>query len=141
VLKLSKLLLIFEIFNRKSAPIEPVIRPKGLGLGADISLNSRNSDKPSQSSNNDNTEELILAKGSYVFIEYGSHKNSYGKVEGFDDEMSRATVKLSINKEYVDIPVAVLRAVSKKEYQTESRVINKSKYDEYKYQLSKRDRS
>ncbi len=115
-------------FNRSYTPIEPQIRPKGLGLGAETSVKQQ----ISKISQNITEEELQLKKGSFVCVEFGPHKGSYGIIEDFDDDLSRVTVKLTIKKESIKIPVALLRVVAKNEFQTESKVINKAKYEDYK---------
>ncbi|XP_054163921.1 G-patch domain and KOW motifs-containing protein-like [Oppia nitens] len=123
--------------NAKEAyvPIEPVIRPKGLGLGANISI-----PKPVSKKSEDLKEDLQLKKGSFVCIEFGAHKGSYGVIEDFDDELTRVTVRLTLKKETIKTPIALIRVVSKKEFQDEGKVINKTHFDEYKQKEEKRDK-
>jgi G patch domain/KOW motif-containing protein len=116
------------LFNRSYTPVEPQIRPKGLGLGAEVSVKQQ----ISKISQNIAEEELQLKKGSFVCVEFGPHKGSYGMIEDFDDDLSRVTVKLTIKKESIKIPIALLRVVPKNEFQSESKVINKAKYEDYK---------
>ena len=115
---------------------EPQIRPKGLGLGADITMKSQVNTAPSKDVKE---EDLLPKKGSFVCIEFGAHKGSYGVIEDFDDDMSRVTVRLSLKKESFKTPVALLRVVSRKEFESEGRVINKSQYDEYKKKEDKNE--
>lgn len=118
-------------------PKEPQIRPKGLGLGADISAKSQIT-APSKDLKE---EDLQPKKGSLVCIEFGAHKGAYGVIEDFDDDMSRVTVRLTVKKECVKTPVALLRVVSKKEFESEGKVINKSQYEAYKSKEEVKDRA
>lgn len=110
-----------------AAIVEPKIRPKGLGLGAEIA--------PPKSVGNltkAEAKQLILGKGAYVCVQSGEHKGFYGQIECFDDDMSRATVKLALKNIHIYIPVPLLQLVDKKEFDKESKVINRAKYEEYK---------
>lgn len=66
-------------FKQQVVPcIEPAVRPKGLGLGAARPGQTQKGGSTNKDSKTD--EELILKRGSFVFIETGSHKNLYGQV-------------------------------------------------------------
>ncbi len=62
--------------------MEPVVRPKGLGLGAS---------KPKQEVvvHKEGEEKLELKKGAFVCVETGRKAGLYGEVEGFDEENAR----------------------------------------------------
>lgn len=113
------------------APVEAVIRPKGLGLGAEAPK-----PKPPKvtvdKSGKQQVEDLELKRGCHVSMELGEFKGFYGTVESIDDDMIRACVRLAINSLAVMVPIAALRVVSKDEFGKESKVINKSSYEEYK---------
>ena len=117
-------------------PTDPQIRPKGLGLGADTSIKKQ----MPKVSKDLKEEDLEAKKGSFVCIEFGAHKGSYGIIEDFDDDLSRITVRLTLKKEAIKIPVALVRVVSKQEFQTEGKVINKTQYEEYKQKEEKNDK-
>lgn len=108
-------------------PVQAAIRPKGLGLGAGQNVaNKKQSDKE---------EELILGKGSYVYIENGQYEGMFGQVEGLDEDNGRVFVKLSSSDEIVSLSELVIRVISQKEFKKESRIINKKKYEEYKTKI------
>ncbi|KFM70252.1 G patch domain and KOW motifs-containing protein, partial [Stegodyphus mimosarum] len=106
-------------------PVQVQLRPKGLGLGADASALKKNQKKESD-------EKLDLVKGSYVLITQGSHKGSYGEVLGLDEENARAIVKFINDGKIQTFPEFFVNVVSKKEYDKESRVINRISYENYK---------
>jgi hypothetical protein len=63
--------------------VEPVVRPKGLGLGAA---------KPKQqevAAPKEGEEKLELKKGAFIRVESGRKAGLYGEVEGFDEENAR----------------------------------------------------
>lgn len=106
-------------------PVEAVLRPKGLGLGADKNaLQKTVESEPSE-------EKLELLKNAYVLVTGGPHKGLYGQVEGLDDENARAIVKLTTVDKCVTLPEFFTKVISKKQFQKESKVINKLAYDKY----------
>nr|XP_027201922.1 G-patch domain and KOW motifs-containing protein-like [Dermatophagoides pteronyssinus] len=121
--------------NKSITPIiEPQLRPRGLGLGADISirkqLEQKNSNRTTTSQMKD---EPILRKGCHVCIEFGPYKGYYGIVENLTgDESIYVQVRLTLTKDAIQILQDLLRIVTKQEYDSESKVINKYRYDEYK---------
>lgn len=75
-------------------------------------------------------------------MEFGPHKGYYGIVENLTgDESIYATVKLALIKNNIEILQDLLRIVTKQEYDSESKVINKNRYDEYKRKDGHRSRS
>ena len=108
--------------------LEPDVRPKGLGLGAQRpNVGGENGAKKSSSSN----EDLTMKKGAHVVVERGAHRGSYGKVEGLDEETARVVVKLSVGGDSISISENVVRVVTRDEYKKYSKVINKDEYEKY----------
>ncbi len=115
--------------------IEPVQRPKGLGLGA-----SRASAKDQgKAPKDEDGEELKMEKGAYLKVESGAHKELYGTVEGVDGEASRVFVKLAVGGQTVSVSENAVRLVGKKEFKKYSKVINKDMYDKYKEKQERRE--
>ncbi|KAH6927552.1 hypothetical protein HPB50_005669 [Hyalomma asiaticum] len=107
-------------------PIEAVMRPKGLGLGADSKMG-----KPPPLVAKEEGE-LVLRTGAYVRIEQGPHKDLYGQVESLDDENARVIVKLALGGKTASVSELFVSLVSKKDYQKYGKLLNKEKYDDYK---------
>ncbi|XP_077487148.1 G-patch domain and KOW motifs-containing protein-like [Amblyomma americanum] len=107
-------------------PIEAVMRPKGLGLGAE-----RKMGKPPPIVAKEEGE-LVLKTGAYVRIEQGPNKDLYGQVEGLDDDNARVYVKLALGGKTVSVSELFIALVSKKDYQRDGKLLNKEKYDDYK---------
>jgi len=62
-------------------PLVPVVRPKGLGLGADKSILLQTSNNKHQRRDNSAQEdELVLKRGSYCMLIGGKHDGQYGTV-------------------------------------------------------------
>uniref|UniRef100_A0A023FKC7 G-patch domain-containing protein n=1 Tax=Amblyomma cajennense TaxID=34607 RepID=A0A023FKC7_AMBCJ len=107
-------------------PIEAVMRPKGLGLGAEGKMG-----KPPPIVAKEEGE-LVLKTGAYVRIEQGPNKDLYGQVEGLDDDNGRVIVKLALGGKTVSVSELFIALVSKKDYQRDGKLLNKEKYDDYK---------
>ncbi|KAF8782637.1 G-patch domain and KOW motifs-containing [Argiope bruennichi] len=114
-------------------PIEAQRRPKGLGLGADASAVKKNQEKAKE-------EKLELIKGAYVNITQGQHKGFYGEVLGLDEENARAIVKLTTD-EKVTLPEFYINVVSKKEFDKESRIINRAAYENFKREKEEKEKN
>ena len=112
--------------------IEPVIRPKGLGLGA-----SRTSANPKAGSDK-NKEELVLKKGAYVRIDKGPNKGQYGEVDGLDDETARVVVRIHGN--IISVSENVIQVVDKSEFKKFKNVINKDMYEKYSEKQKEREK-
>uniref|UniRef100_A0A914URX7 G-patch domain-containing protein n=1 Tax=Plectus sambesii TaxID=2011161 RepID=A0A914URX7_9BILA len=118
----------------------PELRPKGLGLGADRSKANKLSKQPGGQASSSKTEDakeesnLLLKIGSYVKIVTGPHRESYGKVESFDEDNARAVIRLAIGNTAITVSQYGVEVVSLKDYERDSKCINKSKYDRYKKQ-------
>ncbi|KAL1132715.1 hypothetical protein AAG570_010667 [Ranatra chinensis] len=104
-------------------PPSPILRPKGMGLGADKVVRKENAAKPKA--------ELVLKKGSSVKVLAGQYKHCYGRVEGFDD-IGRVIIKLSISNSVVSLSEFMVEVVSNEDYIKNSKVLNVSKFYEYK---------
>ncbi|KAH7937744.1 hypothetical protein HPB49_015167 [Dermacentor silvarum] len=107
-------------------PIEAVMRPKGLGLGAE----SKMAKPPPLVAKEEG--ELVLRTGAYIRIEQGPYKDLYGQVEGLDDENARVIVKLALGGKTTTVSELFISLVSKKDYQKYGKLLNKEKYDDYK---------
>lgn len=107
-------------------PIEAVVRPKGLGLGADAKMGK----PPPMVAKEEG--QLVLRTGAYVRIEQGPHKDLYGQVEGLDEENARVIVKLALGGKTATVSELFVTLISKKDYQRDAKLLNKEKYDDYK---------
>jgi len=117
--------------------IDPVMRPKGLGLGATRPNSGSNQD--SKASKDAEGEELKMGKGAYVMLVGGPHKDMYGQVEGVDGEAARVFVKLAVGGQTVSVSENVAKLVSKKEYKKYAKVINKDMYEKYDQKQKERE--
>ncbi|KAM3965606.1 G-patch domain and KOW motifs-containing protein [Aphomia sociella] len=107
---------------------QPQLRPKGLGLGADKVI----ADNQKKKSSKDKEEDLSIVKNSYVKITSGKNSGCYGKVVSLDEDNGRVMVDIPIKKETVSLSEFMMQAVTKSEYDKESKVINADSYEEYK---------
>lgn len=107
-------------------PSLPALRPKGMGLGADKVL------KAAVESGKSTDKDLKMAKGSFVRIIAGVHKDCYGLIEGFDDESGRMIVKLALKNISISLNEFMTQLVDKNEFLKNSKVINMGKYEQYK---------
>ncbi|XP_053595165.1 G-patch domain and KOW motifs-containing protein [Microplitis demolitor] len=105
--------------------VVPASRPKGMGLGADKALK-----KPAATDKNG--EKLKLEKGCFVKINAGKFVGHHGVLEGFDEDAGRVLVKLSLQNNVESFNEFIVDRVSKDDYAKNSKVINISKYEEYK---------
>ncbi|KAJ8718551.1 hypothetical protein PYW08_002788 [Mythimna loreyi] len=107
---------------------QPELRPKGLGLGADkvIKENQKKQSKDKKQ------EELVIVKNAYVKISTGKYSGYYGKVVSLDEENGRVMVDIAVKKETVSLSEFMMYAVTKSEYDKESKVINADAFEEYK---------
>lgn len=105
--------------------IDPVVRPKGLGLGA-----AKPKDKKADLKEGE--EKLELKRGAFVQITHGKQTGQYGEVEGLDEETARVILKLALGGEKVSISENSIKLVTKKEYKDWGKIVNKDKYKKYK---------
>ncbi|XP_050504385.1 G-patch domain and KOW motifs-containing protein isoform X3 [Diabrotica virgifera virgifera] len=106
---------------KTSAVKAPDLRPKGLGLGARVLINSETSLQPVIDNNG---QALVLKKGCYARIIAGNNKGSYCEVQGLDDEAGRVVVKTSLKSNILTLNEFMLVAVTKEEYLKSSKVIS-----------------
>lgn len=120
-------------FNKKVVKtVEPVVRPKGLGLGAS---------KPKQEAvavPKEGEEKLELKKGAFIRIESGRKAGLYGEVEGFDEENARLMVKLALGNEKISISENIVKVVNAKEYKEWGKILNRDKYEQCKKEKEER---
>ncbi|XP_059087184.1 G-patch domain and KOW motifs-containing protein-like, partial [Tigriopus californicus] len=113
--------------------IEPVMRPKGLGLGAS---RPKKAQVPAGESVEDTA--LVLQKAARVQIVSGAQKDRYGQVEGMDDDAARVFVRLAVGQKIVSVSENAIRLVDKHEFKKFAKVINKDMYTEFKAQQEAR---
>ena len=123
--------------------IEPVMRPKGLGLGASIPK-AKKADSSNKTDNKN--EKLVLKKGAFVRIISGNSKDQdgvklkgqYGEVEGLDEDNARVIVR--IRGESISVSENVIQLVDYKEYKKMKNTINADQYDEYSKKQKEREK-
>lgn len=118
--------------KNKNKPLDVILRPKGLGLGADKSAAATKSTA--------NTEDSKLIKNCCVKITGGMFKKRYGKLESFNEDSGRVVVKLALRDEHVTVSESLLMRVTQGDYDKNSRVMNMRKYEEYKEQDAKQSK-
>ncbi|XP_050350260.1 G-patch domain and KOW motifs-containing protein [Nymphalis io] len=114
--------------NDQSKYKQPQLRPKGLGLGADKVIKENQKKKSSK----DKEEDLSIIKNSFVRITSGKFSGFYGKVLSLDEDNGRVMVEISVKKETVSLSEFMMQAVTKSEFDKQSKVINTESYEEYK---------
>jgi len=107
------------------AIIDPLSRPKGLGLGA-VRLTE------DQKEAKEGEEKLTLKRGAFVLIQGGKNRGLYGEVEGLDPDAGRVMLKLGVGGNTVSVSENVIKLVTNKEYKEKGKVVNLEKYDKYK---------
>ncbi|XP_048191598.1 G-patch domain and KOW motifs-containing protein isoform X2 [Perognathus longimembris pacificus] len=111
-------------FNLVVKPKINSVRPKGLGLGANLteaqclaSIGSHNSSRPGGDQQKDkDSEPQGLVIGGAVLVLSGPHRGFYGKVEGIDPDNVRAMIRLAENSHIVTVSEYCLRPVSQYEF-------------------------
>lgn len=116
--------------------IEPVMRPKGLGLGASRA-NVKNGE--SKNGDKDEKEKLVLKKGAFVQITSGSNKGKFAEVEGLDEENGRVIVKMK-KSDSISVSENIIQLVTKREYEKGKNVINQADYDKHAEKQKKREK-
>uniref|UniRef100_A0A8D8PAR2 G patch domain and KOW motifs-containing protein n=1 Tax=Culex pipiens TaxID=7175 RepID=A0A8D8PAR2_CULPI len=112
----------------KLLPEGPMMRPKGLGLGAERAPK----DASKQLIPPAKDEVLAMRNGAFVKVLTGRQKDAYGTVESLNEDTGRVMVKFAIggNRDYVN--EYLLQLVSRAEFDQYGKVLNKEKYEEYK---------
>ena len=111
--------------------LDPVIRPKGLGLGATPSASTSKNASTSK-------EKLILKRGAYVKVCQGSHQGNYGQVESLDEDNARVFIKIKGN--VVSVSENSVQVIDKKEFDKFKNVINKDMYDKFSAKQKEREK-
>ncbi|XP_052780310.1 G-patch domain and KOW motifs-containing protein-like [Mya arenaria] len=125
--------------NKAIKPVEAVLRPKGMGLGADRGqAQDLNKSKQGSVGKQEDSLELRLKKGAHCLIENGVNKDLYGVIEGVDEDNARLMVKLTISGKLVSVSQYNTKLVAADEYQKYSKYINKGAADRYKEKEDKR---
>ncbi|XP_067678697.1 G-patch domain and KOW motifs-containing protein-like [Haliotis asinina] len=119
-------------------PPEAILRPKGLGLGADRSTKLQMKNGAVSEKAHDKEDELELKKGAFCLITKGTSRDLYGVIEGLDDDNARIMVKLTLSGKIVTISQYSVQLVSKKDYEKFSKYLNKGKVDKYKKEEEKK---
>ncbi|CAA94367.1 G-patch domain and KOW motifs-containing protein homolog 1 [Caenorhabditis elegans] len=113
----------------------PNRRPPGLGLGA-TPKNPVGKNKNTGESSKAEEEKLEEIKvGSFIKVVDGRNKGVYGKVEGRDDDSNSLFIRTAIGGKTMKVSQIVAVAVSAKEYERDSKCLNKSEYDKEKDRL------
>ena len=111
--------------------LDPVIRPKGLGLGATPSASTSKNASTSK-------EKLILKRDAYVKVCQGSHQGNYGQVESLDEDNARVFIKIKGN--VVSVSENSVQVIDKKEFDKFKNVINKDMYDKFSAKQKEREK-
>ncbi|KAM4609682.1 G-patch domain and KOW motifs-containing protein [Polymixia lowei] len=112
---------IGRTFKQDVKPIEYQLRPKGLGLGADLSgikdLEPHRRPPPLKPGDErGKNHALILGRGGYLLVESGPHKDLYGKIEGVDPDNARVIVKLAFGVGTATVSQYAIKLVDHEEY-------------------------
>ncbi|XP_013363600.1 PREDICTED: G patch domain and KOW motifs-containing protein isoform X2 [Chinchilla lanigera] len=115
---------IGRTFNQVVKPRVNSLRPKGLGLGANLTeaqaLASSGSYCPptpdGEQGKGKEDQPQGLVPGGAVMVLSGPHRGLYGKVEGLDPDNVRAMVRLAVGSRMVTVSEYCLRPVSQQEF-------------------------
>ncbi|CAI2351080.1 unnamed protein product [Caenorhabditis sp. 36 PRJEB53466] len=107
-------------------------RPPGLGLGATPKAPADNK-KKSGNYKEEKVEEV--KKGSLIKVIDGRNKGVYGKVEARDDDSNSLFIRTAIGGKSIKVSQIVAVAVSAKEYEKDSKCLNKAAYDKEKERI------
>ena len=117
--------------------IEPVMRPKGLGLGATRAPTNSNSENKNGES--DKKEKLVLKKGAFVQITSGTNKGKYAEVDGLDEQNARVIVRIK-KSDSISVSENIIQLVSKRDYEKGKNVLNQADYDLHAEKQKKREK-
>jgi len=110
------------------AILDPMSRPKGLGLGA----TRPRAQGEEEVQGKEGEEQLSLKRGAFVLIQGGKQRGLYGEVEGLDADAGRVVLKLAIGGETASVSENVIKLVRPKEFKDRGKVVNNDKYDKFK---------
>ncbi|KFO22650.1 G-patch domain and KOW motifs-containing protein isoform X2 [Fukomys damarensis] len=119
---------IGRTFNQVVKPRVNSLRPKGLGLGANLtkaqasgSSGSYCSPRPDGEQEKDKEDQSQgLVPGGAVVVLSGPYRGLYGKVEGLDPDNVRAIVRLAVGSRMVTVSEYCLQPVSQQEFDKNS---------------------
>lgn len=118
---------IGRTFNQVVKPRVNSLRPKGLGLGANLTevqaLAPTGPHRPKPDEEREKNKEdqpQGLVPGGAVVVLSGPHRGLYGKVEGLDPDNVRAMVRLAVGSRMVTVSEYYLRPVSQQEFDKNS---------------------
>lgn len=119
---------IGRTFNQVVKPRVNSLRPKGLGLGANLTEVQAlaptgphrlpKSDEEQEKDKEDQPQGLV--PGGAVVVLSGPHRGLYGKVEGLDPDNVRAMVRLAVGSRMVTVSEYYLQPVSQQEFDKNS---------------------
>ncbi|XP_055420021.1 G-patch domain and KOW motifs-containing protein isoform X2 [Bubalus kerabau] len=115
---------IGRTFSQVVKPRVNSLRPKGLGLGANLTevqaqapASPYRLPRPDEEQEKDKEDQPKgLVPGGAVVVLSGPHRGLYGKVEGLDPDNVRAMVRLAVGSRMVTVSEYCLRPVSQKEF-------------------------
>ncbi|XP_057574847.1 G-patch domain and KOW motifs-containing protein isoform X2 [Hippopotamus amphibius kiboko] len=119
---------IGRTFNQVVKPRVNTLRPKGLGLGANLTevqalapTGPHCLPRPDEEQEKDKEDQPQgLVPGGAVVVLSGPHRGLYGKVEGLDPDNARAMVRLAVGSRMVTVSEYCLRPVSQQEFDRNS---------------------
>uniref|UniRef100_A0A8C9D9K3 G-patch domain and KOW motifs-containing protein n=1 Tax=Panthera leo TaxID=9689 RepID=A0A8C9D9K3_PANLE len=119
---------IGRTFNQVVKPRVNSLRPKGLGLGANLTevqalapTGPHHLPKPDEEQEKDKEDQPQgLVPGGAVVVLSGPHRGLYGKVEGLDPDNVRAMVRLAVGSRMVTVSEYYLQPVSQQEFDKNS---------------------
>ncbi|OBS81144.1 hypothetical protein A6R68_20666 [Neotoma lepida] len=115
---------IGSTFSQVVKPRVNSLRPKGLGLGANLmeaqaltSTGSRHPPRPDGDQKKDKEgQPQGLIPGGAVVVLSGPYRGLYGKVEGLDPDNVRAMIRLAVGNRIVTVSEYCLQPVSQQEF-------------------------
>ncbi|XP_003939613.2 G-patch domain and KOW motifs-containing protein [Saimiri boliviensis] len=114
---------IGRTFNQVVKPRVNSLRPKGLGLGANLTeaqaltpTGPSRMPRPDEQGKDTEDQPQGLVPGGAVMVLSGPHRGLYGKVEGLDPDNVRAMVRLAVGSRMVTVSEYCLRPVSQQEF-------------------------
>ncbi|XP_008060933.1 G patch domain and KOW motifs-containing protein [Carlito syrichta] len=119
---------IGRTFNQVVKPRVNSLRPKGLGLGANLTeaqalapTGASRVPRPDEEQEKDKEDQpQALVPGGAVVVLSGPHRGLYGKVEGLDPDNVRAMIRLAVGSRMVTVSEYFLRPVSQQEFDKNS---------------------
>uniref|UniRef100_A0A8D0K233 G-patch domain and KOW motifs-containing protein n=1 Tax=Sus scrofa TaxID=9823 RepID=A0A8D0K233_PIG len=119
---------IGRTFNQVVKPRVNSLRPKGLGLGANLTevqalapSSPHRLPRPDEEREKDKEDQPRgLVPGGAVVVLSGPHRGLYGKIEGLDPDNVRAMVRLAVGSRMVTVSEYCLRPVSQQEFDKNS---------------------